>query len=96
MNSQICFAISSKRQLEFVYDGLSRTVEPHAHGVSSTGRHVLLGFQTEGKSSSGPLGWRLWNETKMESFSVSHLTFAEARPDYVRGASHMQQMHCEL
>ncbi len=96
MKAQICDAIDSMLQLEFKYDGLPRTVEPHAHGDSSTGKEVMLGFQTEGKSSSGPLGWRLWNVAKMESLSMSHLTFAEARPGYVRGDSHMQKIHCEL
>lgn len=76
MNQQICEAIKSKHHLSFNYDGLPRVIEPHAHGTSSTGKEVVRGFQTDGKSSSGPLGWRLWDVTKMNSFYVSESTFA--------------------
>ena len=32
----------------------------------------------------------------MKSFRVSESTFTDARPDYVRGDSHMNPLHCEL
>ena len=96
MNQQICLAIKSKHHLVFNYDGLPRVIEPHAHGTSSTGKEVVRGFQTEGQSSSARLGWRLWDVAKMESFHVSDTTFADARPDYVPGDSHMNPVHCEI
>ena len=96
MDQRICQAIKSKHRLEFNYDGLPREIEPHAHGTSSTGKEVVRGFQTAGQSSSGPLGWRMWEVAKMQSFCVSESTFAEPRPDYVQGDSHMHPVHCEL
>ena len=96
MNQQICAAIKSKQHLVFNYDGLPRKIEPHAHGTSLKGKEVVRGFQTEGQSSSRPLGWRLWDVAKMESLHVSDSTFTDARPDYVRGDSHMNPMHCEI
>ncbi len=96
MNPQICAAIRSKRHLLFNYDGLPREVEPHAHGTSSKGKEVVRGFQTNGQSSSGPLGWRLWDVAKMRSLRVANSTFANARPDYVRGDAQMHPVHCEL
>jgi len=96
MNQVICAAIQSKHVLVFEYDGLPREIEPHAHGRSSTGKEVVRGFQTAGRSSSPSLGWRLWDVTKMRSLTVSPQTFAIARPDYVRGDSQMHPVHCEL
>lgn len=34
-------AVQNKRVLSFVYDGLARTVEPHAVGRSTAGNDVL-------------------------------------------------------
>ena len=96
MNQQICAAIKSKHRLVFDYDGLPRVIEPHAHGTSSTGKEVVRGFQTDGKSSGGPLGWRLWDVAKMNSFHVSESTFAHTRLGYVRGDLNMHPVHCEL
>ena len=96
MDQRICTAIKSKHHLVFRYDRLPREIEPHAHGTSSTGKEVVRGFQTDGQSSSGPLGWRLWDVAKMESFRVSESTFTNVRPGYVRSDSQMHPVHCEL
>ena len=96
MNRQICEAIKSKHHLVFNYDGLPREVEPHAHGTSSKSKEVVRGFQTGGRSSSGPLGWRLWDVAKMKSLRVSESTFTGTRSGYVRGDSNMHPVHCEL
>ena len=96
MDRQICAAIASKRHIVFSYDGLPREIEPHAHGTSSKGKEVVKGFQTDGQSSSGPLGWRLWDVGKMESFRVSESEFSDMRPGYVRGDPQMHPVHCEL
>ena len=96
MNRQICAAIKSRHHLVFNYDGLPREIEPHAHGTSSRSKEVVRGFQTGGRSSSGPLGWRLWDVAKMKSFHVSESTFIGTRPGYVQGDSDMHPVHCEL
>ena len=96
MNRQICSAIESRHHLVFDYDGLPREIEPHAHGTSSRSKEVVRGYQTGGQSSSGPLGWRLWDVAKMKSLRVSESTFTGARADYVQGDSGMHPVHCEL
>ena len=96
MNQRICAAIKAKRRLMFIYDGLQRVIEPHAHGTSSRGKEVVRGFQTDGQSSSGPLGWRLWDVAKMKSLRVSDTTFAIPRPGYVRGDAQLISVHCEF
>ena len=96
MNRQICAAIKSRHLLVFNYDGLPREVEPHAHGTSSRSKEVVRGYQTGGQSSSGPLGWRLWDVAKMKSFRVSESTFVGTRRDYVRDDQNMHPVHCEF
>lgn len=96
MDHQICAAIRTKHRLVLHYDNLPREIEPHAHGRSSTGKEVVRGFQTDGLSSSGPLGWRLWDVAKMRSLRLSELTFAGTRPGYAPGDSQMHPVHCEL
>ena len=96
MDRRICEAIRNRNHLAFNYNGFSREIEPHAHGISSQGKEVVRGYQSGGQSSSGELGWRLFDVAKMESLRVCRSTFANARPGYVRGDSRMQSVHCEL
>ena len=96
MDRQICAAIKSKYHLLFNYDDLPREIEQHPHSASSKGKEAVRGFQTDGQSSSGPLGWRLWDVVKMGSFRVSDSTFSDSRPGYVRGDSHMNPVNCEF
>ena len=96
MDQRICAAIKSQHRLVFRYDRLPREIEPHAHGTSSRGKEVVRGYQTDGQSRSGPLGWRLWDVAKMEAFRVSESTFANPRSGYIRGDSHMHPVHCQL
>ena len=96
MDQRICSAIESKRVLSFNYDGLSRVVEPHAHGVSRRGNEVVRGFQTEGESSQGTYGWKLFTVAKIESLQTSESSFDLLRPGYVRGDRGMDPVHCEV
>ena len=96
MDRQICDAIENKRLLAFNYDGLPREIEPHAHGISSKGNEVVRGYQTDGQSSSGPLGWRLWDAAKMESLRVCRSTFTNPHSDYRRNDSGMKSVHCQI
>ena len=96
MDQRICMAIDSKRVLEFKYDSLPRVVEPHAHGTSSRGNEVFRGFQTEGQSSEGTLGWKLFTVAKIESLQTSESSFDFPRPGYVKGDKGMHPVHCEL
>lgn len=96
MDERICQAISSMQRIEFIYDGMRREVEPYAHGISKTGKAVMRGYQIAGESSDGKLGWKLWSVHKMGSLSLLDSTFANIRPEYVRGDSHMTSIFCEL
>ena len=70
-------------------------VEPHCHGMSTTGKEVLRGYQTGGYSSSGnPDGWRLFGVSGIQNFQVLAETFAHNRPNYNPNDSAMTTVHC--
>ena len=78
-------AIEQKLLLEFQYDGGIRIVEPYCHGLSSKGNHVLRAFQVDGYSSSGQMGWKLYDMSKSSGLLVSGEAFSVIRPGYSRG-----------
>ena len=80
----------------FDYDGLPRAIEPHAHGTSTKGKEVVSGYQTDGQSSRGSLGWKLWDVGKMRRLRVSETHFVGVRTGYVKGDSRMHPVHCEI
>jgi hypothetical protein len=97
MNRSICEAIRDRAVVRFSYGGGSRTVEPHCHGMSSTGREVLRGYQTGGYSSSGnPVGWRLFEVAKISGFGPSGHTFLRARPGYNPRDQGIVSVHCHV
>ena len=97
MNRSICEAIRDRAVVRFSYGGGSRTVEPHCHGISSTGSEVLRGYQTGGYSSSGnPVGWRLFEVAKISGFRQSHQIFSSARPGYNPYDRGIVSVHCRV
>ena len=76
-------AVQGRRVVVFLYDGLLRTVEPHALGLSSAGEPLLSGYQTAGFSqSSEQPGWRLYRLDRMQSLAVTPYTFAGRRAGF--------------
>jgi hypothetical protein len=97
MNTTICNAISRRAVIQFYYDGGIRTVEPHCHGISTAGNEVLRGYQTGGYSESGnPVGWKLFDVSKMYSLSVTNQTFTQNRPSYNPNDTSMSTIHCRV
>lgn len=88
-------AIKNRRTLSFIYDGCERVVEPHAYGVTKSG-DALRGYQIEGQSNSGQLGWHLFLVEKMQNFSGNETGFSGPRPGYKRGDSAMSRIYAEL
>lgn len=97
MNSAVCDAIRGRRVLGFRYDGGDRTVEPHCHGVSTAGNEVLRAYQTAGSSRSGkPVGWKLFEVSKMSALQSQRETFGANRPDYNPNDNGMSSVHCNV
>lgn len=92
---QLTNAIESQLIIEFHYDGEIRIVEPHCHGISAKGNHVLRAFQVDGYSSTGKFGWKLYDMSKVPNITVSETIF-EIRADYTKGDKGMVSIHHEL
>lgn len=92
---QVCVAIARRTLVSFIYDGHSRLVEPHSHGLSLTDHEVLRGYQVGGSSSQGTLGWRIFRVDRMSEVSVSDVSF-RPRDDTDRATYDMNTVHCQL
>ncbi len=97
MSMGICGAIANRAVVRFSYDGGSRKVEPHCHGVSRAGKEVLRGYQVGGYSESGnPVGWRLFEVAKISGLRHSGEVFVADRPGYNPNDRDMSSIHCHV
>ena len=96
MNSVLCGAIEGKFLIEFLYEGGIRVVEPHCYGLSSAGNEAFRGYQVDGFSSSGTLGWRMFMLSKVQNMAVLEKTFPNPRPGYKKNDRGMKEIFCEL
>lgn len=96
MNQEIIEAIENKNLIEFNYDGESRIVEPHCYGLSTKGNEVLRAYQVDGFSSSGKMGWKLYDLGKANNINILEDIFDKPRNDYKRGDKGMDEIYSEL
>jgi hypothetical protein len=97
MNHTIINAIQQKKLLSLSYDGITRTVEPHAYGVSSKGNELLRCYQVKGDHNSDkPHVWDLLTVSKIIALTDTGEHFAGARPDYKRDDKAMQTIYAQL
>jgi hypothetical protein len=97
MRNTISQAIKDRRILIFTYDGYSRTVEPHCHGITTAGNEAIRCYQTAGGSSSGTVpGWHMMTVNKIIGLTVSPSVFAGPRPGYNRGDKGMSTIFEQL
>lgn len=95
MNREIIDAIKNQNVIEFTYDGETRIVEPHCYGLTTKGNEGLRAFQTGGHSSTGTMGWKMYDLGKADDVEVSEETF-ETRDDYRKGDKGMSKIYAEL
>lgn len=96
MEEQVCNAINTQNVIEFYYDGEIRVVEPHCLGITTKGNLSLRAYQIDGYSSSGKLGWKLYNLDKTDSIKVLDETFDEPRNGYNPNDSAMTEIVCSI
>lgn len=97
MNRTICRAIKNKGVVKFRYRNDLRTVEPQCHGISTTGKEVLRGFQTKNHSRpSEPAGERLFEVSKISDLRTTGETFSKPGPHYNPNDKAMDFVHCSL
>jgi len=96
MNQIICDAIRNRHVLELNYHGHSRTVEPHAHGLSLAGNEVMRCYQTGGTSSTKVPDWKLMVVDEIRLLVDTGICFSGTRPGYAKGDKGMSKIFCEL
>lgn len=96
MDTEIIYAIRNQKLIEFFYDGGSRTIEPHCYGLTTAGNEGLRAFQVDGYSSSGKMGWKMFDMDKASSLNVLDETFSSPRPGYKKGDRGMSKIFSQL
>ncbi len=81
--NEIQFAIENQKSIIVNYENsLSRTIDPYIVYVSSTGKTLFDGYQTEGYSQTGSIpAWRRFNVSEITCIEVTNNTF-DIRLDY--------------
>lgn len=95
MNNDVINAIRNQQVIEFDYDGEFRVVEPHCYGLTLKGNEGLRAYQIDGYSSSGSMGWKMYDLSKADNIQVSDDTF-EVRSDYKQGDKGMSQIFSQI
>lgn len=95
MNNDIKEAIRNQNLIMFDYDGESRTAEPHCYGLTTKGNEAIRACQVDGYSSSGQMGWKLYDLAKADNIEILDETF-EVRSSYKRGDKGMSEIFCEI
>ena len=96
MSQIIIDAISTLKVLKFTYSGIERVVEPHAIGISRTGKVLLRCFQTLGGHVTSGHEWDLCEVSKISNLSFSGDYFQGPRPGYQKDDSHMVSIFAQL
>ncbi|MEA9415424.1 hypothetical protein [Flavobacterium sp. PL02] len=96
MNQEIIEAIENKNLVEFNYDDELRIVEPHCYGLSTKNNEILRAYQVDGYSSSGKMGWKLYDLAKAEDINILEDSFERSRNGYNQGDKSMSTIYSEL
>lgn len=96
MDTNIVDAIRKQNVVEFYYDGGLRTVEPHCYGLTTKGNEGLRAYQIDGYSSSGKMGWKMYDLGKASNIEILEDTFSSPRPGYKKGDKGMDRIYEEL
>lgn len=96
MRQIIIQAIQDKFLLKFIYDGGIRIVETYCYGQTAKGNDVIRAFQVGGYSSTGKLGWKLFDLSKAHSITLLEEKFDNPQSGYARGDRGMSVIYLEL
>lgn len=90
-------AIRARRRLSFSYGGHLRVVEPHIHGVETTGQVALSAYQVRGGSQTAePVGWKHFRLDDVRRLTVLDETFPGPRPGYNRADKTFTVVYSQL
>lgn len=84
MRTQLARAIAERREVRLVYgtDLSLRLVLPHAVGISTSGKALLLAWQVDGASQTASTGWKHFALDRLRVWEVSDATFRGFAPGY--------------
>lgn len=90
-------AIHGRVIIEFVYDGLPRSVQPATHGITTTGKESLRGCLIGGASHRNSIPcWELFTVAKIQNLTFTNSLFVDFEVDgYKRGDSAMPTIFSE-
>jgi hypothetical protein len=93
----VCQAIAQRKVIRFHYDGGTRDIEPHVHGVGKDGGELLRGYQVSGFSRSGQVtGWKTFKLDEVRAMALTDRSFASPRVGYEPQDALMSTIHCRL
>ena len=93
----VCQAIAQRKVIRFHYDGGTRDIEPHVHGVGKDGGELLRGYQVSGFSRSGQVtGWKMFKLDEVRAMALTDRSFASPRTGYEPQDAVMSTIHCRL
>lgn len=96
IKNAIIDAIHARAVLTCKYEGVHRTVEPHAIGIAGDdGDDVLWCYQTDGPHLPGH-SWHLLKLDKITELEVTEARFDEIRPGYNRDTNPMTLLYAHL
>jgi hypothetical protein len=96
MNTLVHEAILNRQLLSFTYDGFFRVVEAHCYGESTKGNEVFRAYQVDGESSTGKMGWKLYDLSKVRNLLLLEQAFPNVREGYKKGDKGMSNIIIEL
>lgn len=96
-NHTIVNPIQRKKLLFLSYNGIARTVEPHAYGVSSKGNELLRCCHVRRTHNSDkPHDWDLLTVSRITALTDAGVHLAGARPDCNQDDKAMQNIYAQL
>jgi len=96
MKMDVSKAIQNHNLVKFEYEGGSRLVEPHCYGITTAGNEGLRADQVGGYSSSGKMGWKMFDLSKARQIQILVDTFKPTRLGYKSGDKGMSEIYQEL
>lgn len=96
MNQEIIKAIQNQNVIQLNYDGEQRIIEPHCYGLTTAGNEGLRAFQIAGYSSTGKLGWKMYDLGKADSITITQNQFEGPRQGYQTGDKGMSEIFAQL
>lgn len=96
MNHQIIQAVANQNLIQFHYDGGVRIVEPHCYGLTTKGNEGLRAYQVDGYSSTGKMGWKMFDLANATSLVILEDRFENPRNDYKKGDKGMSVIYREI